>query len=86
MTADATAPVAKPTVPAEEFAERRRRAAAAARARGLAGLLVCSRGGGTLDRYADVLYLKNFYTHFPFIPDFEGTWSEIGRASCRERV
>ncbi|MBR3192074.1 M24 family metallopeptidase [Bosea sp. (in: a-proteobacteria)] len=75
MTADATAPVAKPTVPAEEFAERRRRAAAAARARGLAGLLVCSRGGGTLDRYADVLYLTNFYTHFPFIPDFEGNWS-----------
>jgi Xaa-Pro aminopeptidase len=38
-------------------------------------LLVCSRGGGTLDRYADVLYLTNFYTHFPFIPDFEGNWS-----------
>lgn len=75
MTADATAPAAKPTVPAEEFAERRRRAVAAARARGLAGLLVCSRGGGTLDRYADVLYLTNFYTHFPFIPDFEGNWS-----------
>lgn len=75
MTADATAPVAKPTVPAEEFAERRRRAVAAAKARGLAGLLVCSRGGGTLDRYADVLYLTNFYTHFPFIPDFVGNWS-----------
>jgi Xaa-Pro aminopeptidase len=75
MTADATAPVGKPTVPAEEFAERRRRAVAAANARGLAGLLVCSRGGGTLDRYADVLYLTNFYTHFPFIPDFEGNWS-----------
>lgn len=75
MTADATASVAKPTVPAEEFAERRRRAVAAAKARGLAGLLVCSRGGGTLDRYADVLYLTNFYTHFPFIPDFEGNWS-----------
>ena len=65
----------KPIVPAEEFAERRRRAVAAARARGLAGLLVVSRGGGTLDRYADVLYLTNFYTHFPFIPDFEGNWS-----------
>jgi Xaa-Pro aminopeptidase len=75
MTADATAQVGKPTVPAEEFAERRRRAVAAANARGLAGLLVCSRGGGTLDRYADVLYLTNFYTHFPFIPDFEGNWS-----------
>jgi Xaa-Pro aminopeptidase len=75
MTEDATAPVGKPTVLAEEFAERRQRAVGAAKARGLAGLLVCSRGGGTLDRYADVLYLTNFYTHFPFIPDFEGNWS-----------
>ncbi|MDN2567471.1 M24 family metallopeptidase [Aquibium sp. A9E412] len=62
-------------IPAEEFAERRRRAATAAKARGLDALLVCSRGGGTLDRYADVLYLTNFYTHFPFIPDFADQWS-----------
>lgn len=62
-------------IAAEEFAARRRRAVAAAKHRGLAGLLVASRGGGTLDRYGDVLYLTNFYTHFPFIPDFEGNWS-----------
>ena len=65
----------KPVVSAEEFADRRARAVAAAKARQLDGLLVCSRGGGTLDRFADVLYLTNFYTHFPFIPDFEGNWS-----------
>jgi Xaa-Pro aminopeptidase len=65
----------KPTIPAEEFADRRRRALIETKARKLDGLLVCSRGGGTLDRYADVLYLTNFYTHFPFIPDFEGNWS-----------
>ncbi|HWK97399.1 MAG TPA: M24 family metallopeptidase [Pseudolabrys sp.] len=65
----------KPIIPAEEFADRRRRAVAAAKARQLDGLLVCSRGGGTLDRYADVFYLTNFYTHFPFIPDFENNWS-----------
>lgn len=65
----------KPTIPAEEFADRRRRAVSVARQRQLDGLLVCSRGGGTLDRYADVFYLSNFYTHFPFIPDFEGNWS-----------
>jgi len=59
----------------EEFSARRHRAIAAARQRGLAGLLVASRGGGTLDRYGDVLYLTNFYTPFPFIPDFEGNWS-----------
>lgn len=65
----------KPTILAEEFADRRRRAVAVARQRQLDGLLVCSRGGGTLDRYADVFYLSNFYTHFPFIPDFNGNWS-----------
>ena len=64
-----------PEISTGEFAGRRRRAAGMAEAQGLAGLLVCSRGGGTLDRYADVLYLTNFYTHFPFIPDFEGNWS-----------
>jgi Xaa-Pro aminopeptidase len=62
-------------IAAEEFSARRSRAVAAAKERGLAGLLVASRGGGTLDRYGDVLYLTNFYTHFPFIPDFEGNWS-----------
>jgi Xaa-Pro aminopeptidase len=62
----------------EEFSARRHRAVAAAKQRGLAGLLVVSRGGGTLDRYGDVLYLTNFYTHFPFIPDFEGNWSARG--------
>jgi len=63
------------TIPAEEFTDRRRRAVEAAKKRGLAALLVVSRGGGTLDRYGDVFYLTNFYTHFPFIPDFEGNWS-----------
>lgn len=62
----------------EEFAARRARAAAAASERGLSGLLVCSRGGGTLDRYGDVLYLTNHYTSFPYTPDLAGAWS--GRA------
>jgi Xaa-Pro aminopeptidase len=62
-------------IAAEEFSARRSRAVTAAKERGFAGLLVASRGGGTLDRYGDVLYLANFYTHFPFIPDFEGNWS-----------
>ena len=65
-------------ITAEEFAQRRARAAAEARRRGLAGLLVCSRGGGTLDRYGDVLYLTNHYTSFPYTPDLAGAWS--GRA------
>jgi Xaa-Pro aminopeptidase len=62
----------------EEFAARRAAATGAARERGLKGLLVCSRGGGTLDRYADVMYLASFYTPFPYIPDQEPRWA--GRA------
>lgn len=67
--------MSKTVISAEEFAGRRQRAVEAARPRKLDALLVCSRGGGTLDRYADVLYLTNFYTHFPFIPDFKDNWS-----------
>lgn len=65
-------------IPAEEYRARRQAVNEAARAQGLDGLVICSRGGGTLDRYADVLYLANFYTSFPYIPDLEGQWS--GRA------
>ena len=59
----------------EEFAERRSRAAEMANAEGLKGLLVCSRGGGTLDRFGDVFYLANYYTSFPYIPDLPHVWS-----------
>src|SRR6516225_4817467 len=62
----------------EEFAERRRKAAALAKEEGLAGLLVCSRGGGGVDRYGDIAYLTDHYTSFPYIPDVEGKWT--GRA------
>ena len=65
-------------IPSSEFAARRDRARQAIREAGLAGLLVCSRGGGTTDRYADVKYLTNFYTRFPYIPDVPGEWT--GRA------
>ena len=66
------------TISTQEFAARRTKAAAAAKREGLRGLLVCSRGGGTLDRFADVKYLTNFYTPFPYIPDLAGHWT--GRA------
>ncbi len=65
----------RPIIPAQEFAERRRRAAAMAKAAGLRGLVVASRGGGSLDRYGDVMYLTNFYTLFPYIPDLAGNWN-----------
>lgn len=69
---------AVPKIPAHEFAERRARAVKATAAAGLDALLVCSRGGGTVDRFADVMYLTNFYTSFPYTPDHDGSWS--GRA------
>ena len=64
-----------PSISSEEFAERRRCAAEMAGADGLKGLLICSRGGGTLDRFGDVFYLTNYYTSFPYIPDLAGAWS-----------
>jgi len=68
----------KIVIPPAEFAERRRRAADGARRLGLDALLVGGRGGGTLDRYGDVMYLTNHYTSFPYIPDLPGSWT--GRA------
>ena len=49
----------------QEFAERRKKAVAAANKRGFAALLIWSRGGTTLDYYGDVLYLTNHYSPFP---------------------
>lgn len=72
--------ISPPVISVAEFAERRRRAAALASGDGLAGLLVCSRGGGTLDRFGDVYYLTNYYTSFPFIPDLPGAWTARAHA------
>ena len=65
-------------IPVAEFAARRAKAVEAARAEGLDGLVVCGRGGGALDRYADLMYLTNHYSPFPFIPDLKDNWT--GRA------
>jgi hypothetical protein len=46
-------------ISAEEFAERRRKATVQAREEGLAGLLICGRGGGAVDRYGDIAYLTD---------------------------
>lgn len=63
-----------------EFSARRDKVKEAARRAGFDALLVCSRGGGTTDRYADVMYLSNFYTRFPFIPDVPGEWTARAHA------
>ena len=69
---------AKIEIPLSEFTARRANAIERARAEGLDGLVVCGRGGGALDRYADLMYLTNHYSPFPFIPDLKGNWT--GRA------
>lgn len=69
-----------PPIPLAEFAGRRERARAMAETQGLDGLLVCARGGGTLDRYGDVLYLSNFYSPFPYIPDLTNNWTARAHA------
>jgi Xaa-Pro aminopeptidase len=52
-------------IPPQEFLDRRRKAVDAAKDRGLAGLLIWSRGGTTVDYYGDVLYLTNHHSPFP---------------------
>jgi len=64
-----------------EFALRRQRSLELAQRAGLKGLLVFARGGGTLDRYANVLYLTNYYTPYPFIPDLPGNWTARAHTS-----
>ncbi|MFZ5631452.1 MAG: M24 family metallopeptidase [Bacillota bacterium] len=65
-------------IPREEFIARQKKCAQMAKEKGLSGLLVWSKGGGTVDRYGDVLYLSNHYSSFPHIPDNPPAWA--GRA------
>ena len=69
-----------PTIPTAEYEERRERARAAAREAGLAGLLVWSMGGSTLDSYGDVFYLSNHFSVEPKAPDVSPHWTGFGHA------
>jgi len=70
----------KTPISPDEFAARRTAATAAAQAEELDGLLVCGRGGGSVDRFADIAYLTDHYSSFPFIPDVEGHWTGRGHS------
>ncbi|MFT3974968.1 MAG: M24 family metallopeptidase [Amaricoccus sp.] len=61
-----------------EYKIRQSRFAAALREMGLAGAVVLSRGGATLDRYGDVLYLSGFYQSYSYMPETPGLFT--GRA------
>src|SRR5438132_1293304 len=66
------------TLPVDEFRARCDAAIEAALERGLEALLVWGRGGGPVDGGADLLYLTDFYSAFPTIPDQEHQWAGRG--------
>jgi len=63
-----------------EYRARQVAFADALRKAGLRGAVVFSRGGATLDRFADVFYLSNFYQVYSYLPETPGLFS--GRAHC----
>lgn len=67
-------------ITAAEYAERIASLRADLQRRGIAAALVWGRGGGTVDRSADLRYLTGFYPVFPTIRDVPGVWSDRGLA------
>lgn len=66
-----------PIISDQEFADRRARAQAKAKAAGLDALVIWSRSGHTVEAYGDLYYLTNFLSLFPCVPD-RPTWSSRG--------
>jgi Xaa-Pro aminopeptidase len=71
-----------PAIPREEYQERCRRAAAAAKERGLDGLLVWSIGGSRLDSFCDVFYLTNHYATESKTVNLLPHWTGFGHAAA----
>jgi Xaa-Pro aminopeptidase len=67
-------------IPAEEFELRARRVAELAAEQGLDAVLAWSRGGGTVDRCANALYLANYYNPWPNVTDLPPMWTGQGNA------
>jgi Xaa-Pro aminopeptidase len=65
-------------VSADEHRDRQHRAREAAAERGLDALVAISRGGGTHDRVADVLWLAGLTTSQQFVADLAGHWRAAG--------
>jgi Xaa-Pro aminopeptidase len=64
-----------------EYRQRHVRAREAAAERSLAALVAFSRGGGTHDRVADVLWLTGLATSQGFVPDLAGHWRAAGHVA-----
>lgn len=67
---------------AEEYRARAKRVADLGAAEGLDGVLAWSRGGGSVDRFANVLYLTNYCNPWPAVPDALEMWSGQGNAGA----
>jgi Xaa-Pro aminopeptidase len=65
-----------------EFGVRVENARRAAHTNHWDGLLVVGRGGGTVDRLAQLWYLTDAYGSFPTIPDHDGVWWDRGCAAA----
>jgi len=64
-----------------EYEARWSQAMRSAHEAGLPALLVWGRGGGPIERHGNVLYLTDYYSAFPIIPDIEGHWADRGYAA-----
>ena len=64
-----------------EYRQRRRRFAECIRDAGMDAALVISRGGGTLDRFADVFYLTGHYQPYSYLPETPGLFTGRSHAA-----
>src|SRR6476646_2190236 len=67
-----------PVIERSEYLDRQVAFANSLARAGLPGAIVFSRGGSTLDRFADVFYLTGFYQSYGYLPETPGLFS--GRA------
>jgi Xaa-Pro aminopeptidase len=67
-------------IPKEEYKERQEKCRKAAAEKNYNALMVWSRGGGTVERYAEVLYLANHYSEYPFTPNLLPHYSARGHS------
>jgi Xaa-Pro aminopeptidase len=68
-------------IPPLEFRKRQDRVRDVVAAQDLAGAIIWSRGGGSIDMAADVLYLTNHYSQQPYMGDVPGLWSGRSHAA-----
>ncbi len=62
-------------VPFKDFQNRRVQCQTALKEEGLNGAFICSRGGGTFDRYAGGSFFANHYQQRCYLPDQPPLWS-----------